>query len=96
MRVQVELDEAADQQRDLTGGIARESVTINLVERIEPEGPFDRVVRQAGSTLADSTSSAILFLIGSVPWLPIVAAAIFLVSWLWRLFQRRRKANVAP
>jgi len=32
--------------------------------------------------------------IAAVPWLPIVAGGIFLVSWLWRLFRRRQKVIV--
>lgn len=91
-RVQVDLDDATGHQRDLTDGIARESVTIDLLERVEPVGPLTQAFRSAGSTLADSAASALLFAIAAVPWLPIVAGGIFLVSWLWRLFRRRRTA----
>jgi hypothetical protein len=91
-RVQGDLDDATGHQRDLTDGIARESVAIDLSERVEPVGPLTQAFRSAGSTLADSAASALLFVIAAVPWLPIVAGGIFLVSWLWRLFRRRRAA----
>jgi hypothetical protein len=93
-RVQGDLDQATGHQRDLTDGIARESVAIDLSERVEPVGPLTQAFRSAGSTLADSAASALLFVIAAVPWLPIVAGGIFLVSWLWRLFRRRQKVIV--
>ena len=93
-RVQGDLDDATSHQRDLTDGIAREAVTITLSERIVSAGPFGELARNAGNTLAENTAGAILFLIGSVPWLPIVAAAIYLVARLWRLFRGRQKAIV--
>ncbi|HXC54839.1 MAG TPA: DUF4349 domain-containing protein [Rhizomicrobium sp.] len=93
-RVQGDLDDATGHQRDLTDGIAREAVTITLSERSVPVGPFGQLARNAASTLAESTAGAILFLIGLLPWLPILAAGIYAVSWLWRLFRRRQKAPV--
>jgi len=96
-RVQGELDDATNQHRDLTDGIARESVTIQLAERVPPPpGRWSRLADDAGSTLSDSAASALLFAIGALPWLPIVAAAIMLVSWLWRGLLRRRKLAAAP
>jgi hypothetical protein len=90
-RVQGELDDAVAHKRDLTDGIARESVTVQLMERTVPTGPFLRVLNEAGETFVDSAASALEFVIAAVPWLPILAAGLFLVSWLWRLFRRRRE-----
>lgn len=98
-RVQTELDDATNRQRDLTDGIARESVTIFLSPRYEPVapvGPLTQAVRDAGDTLTQNAAAALRFTIGALPWLPIVAAGIFLLQWLWRLFRRRRQAIVAP
>jgi hypothetical protein len=95
-RVQGDLDDAAAHERDLTNGIARESVSIQLTERVQPVGPLTLAFRSAGDTLAESTASALRFTIAAVPWLPVVAAGIFLLSFLWRLFRRRQKAIVAP
>ncbi|MEJ1967268.1 MAG: DUF4349 domain-containing protein [Rhizomicrobium sp.] len=97
-RVQTDLDEATNRQRDLTDGIARESVSIELTERIhrpEPMGPFHDLFHDAGQTLAENAASALLFAIGTIPWLPIAAIVIFLVSLLWRWLLRRRALRVA-
>jgi len=95
-RVESDLDTALATARGLTAGIARESVTIQLSERSEAVGPFGRVWRDAGDVLAGNAADALLFLIGALPWLPILAAGIYAVSWLWRLFRRRQKAIVPP
>lgn len=93
-RVQTDLDEASNHQRDLTDGIARESVTIQLSERIEPapvQGPIALAFASAGATLADNTASVLLFLVGSIPWLPVVAGGLFVIARLWRRFRGRRE-----
>ncbi len=93
-RVESDLDEAQATARGLAAGIARESVTIQLSERAVPIGPFGQVWRSAGDVLAVNAANVLLFVIGAVPWLPILAAGIYAVSWLWRLFRRRQKAIV--
>jgi hypothetical protein len=97
-RVQSELDAATGLQRTLSDGIAREDVTIQLNETpapVETVGPIAQAWRDAGDTLAENTASALRFAIGAVPWLPILALAIFLIARLWRLFRRRRVATPA-
>jgi hypothetical protein len=98
-RVQSELDAATGLQRTLNDGIAREDVTIQLNETappVEEVGPIAQAWRDAGNTLAENTASALRFAIGAVPWLPVLALAIFVIAWSWRLFRRRQKAIVAP
>ena len=97
-RVQGDLDEATNHQRDLTDGIARESVTIQLEERVEPaevQGPIALAVASAGATLAENTASVLLFLVGSIPWLPVVAGGLFVIARLWRRF-RGWRVKAAP
>ncbi|HEY4942781.1 MAG TPA: DUF4349 domain-containing protein [Rhizomicrobium sp.] len=89
-RVQGELVEATNHHRDLTDGIARESVSIQLVERVESVGPIAQAFASAGATLADNTAAVLLFLVGAIPWLPIVAGGLYVMLWLWRSFRRRR------
>lgn len=91
-KAQAELDEVAAMQRDTQGRVAKERLTISLGER---EGsatlrPITRVFSSAGAMLVESTASALRFLILSLPWLPILAAAIAALGWLWRLIRRRR------
>ncbi|HJW40868.1 MAG TPA: DUF4349 domain-containing protein [Rhizomicrobium sp.] len=98
-RVQSELDAASGLQRTLNDGIAREDVTIQLNETpvvVEAAGPIAQAWRDAGDTLAENTASALRFAIGAIPWLPVLALAIFLIARAWRLFRRRQKAIVAP
>jgi len=98
-RVQGELDAATSQQRTLTDGIAREDVSIQLnetTETVEPVGPIAQAWHDGGETLAENTASALRFVIGAVPWLPVAAAGLYFIAWLWRLFRRRQKASLAP
>jgi len=95
-RVQSELDAATGQQHTLTDGIAREDVTIQLNETpeiAESVGPITQAWRDAGETLALNAASALRFVIAALPWLPIIAAGIFAVARLWRLFRRRRQKS---
>jgi hypothetical protein len=90
-RVQGDLDDALGRQRDIGDGIARETLSVDLTERVVSEGPIARVWRHGADLFADSAASALQFLVQIVPWLPILAAGLFAVSWLWRLFRRRRE-----
>jgi Domain of unknown function (DUF4349) len=94
-RVQDDLDAATGQQRQLTDGIAREDVSITLNERTEQESATARFADNASDTLADSAMSALLFTIAALPWLPLIVLAVWLVSLLWRWFQRRRDRRAA-
>ncbi|MBI3677282.1 MAG: DUF4349 domain-containing protein [Proteobacteria bacterium] len=94
-RVQGELDDAVGTKDDVQGRIAREEVNISFEERASTAGPLAQVWRDASSTFMDSTASALRFFIQLIPWLPVMAALIFFVSWVWRLFRRRQKAIVA-
>jgi hypothetical protein len=98
-KVQAEIDAATAQQRDAEGRVAKERLTIELAER---EGanvlrPITYVLNSAGSQLIDSAASALSFLIRSLPWLPIAAAAIMAIAWLWRRVRgaRPRGAGVS-
>jgi hypothetical protein len=93
-RVQTDLDEATGQQRTLTNGIAREDVSITLTERAPPVDRLATFARDAGVTLTESTVSAVLFAIGALPWLPLVALLIWLVSRLLRWLLQRRAIRV--
>jgi len=96
-RVQGDLDEALSHKRDLSDSIARESLSMTLSERAAPEpGPVTLALENAGQTFLYSTAVAVGFVIGIVPWLPIIAAGIYLLLWFLRLFRRRQKVIVAP
>ncbi len=75
---------------------SREDVSIQLLERAAPPpGRWSRLLDDVGATLSDSAVSALLFAIGALPWLPIIAVVIWLVSRLWRWLLQRRTIRVA-
>jgi hypothetical protein len=92
--VQTDLDQAIGTKRNLDDSIARERVSVMMQERASLAGPIARVWRNGTSLFLGSVADVLQFLILVVPWLPVIAAGIYLVSWLWRLFQRRRKVIV--
>jgi hypothetical protein len=91
-KAQGDLDEALAQKRDVGEHVAKERLDIALSEKVDLMSPIALVWRNAVGSLVESTASAIDFLIRVVPWLPIVAAGVFLVSLFWRLFRRKKPA----
>jgi hypothetical protein len=88
-RVQGELDEAIRSKSATDGRIARETVNISF-ETFSPSA-IGSVFNRAADTFVQNVANALEFLIGVVPWLPIVAAAIALISWLVRFLWRRKR-----
>lgn len=88
-RVQGELDDAIRGKADVDGRVARETVNINLAERAQGEiaGVWDR----ASDSFVQSVAAALDFLIRVIPWLPILAAAVLLITWLVKLLWRRKQ-----
>jgi len=93
-RVETDLDDATGQQRQLANGIAREDVSITLNERVAEAGPFAQFGRDAADTLSRSTANALIFAIGVLPWLPLAALLVWLVSLFWRWLITRRVIKV--
>lgn len=93
-RAQATLDQLTSQSQSVSERIARERLTITLGGRIasDPFRPLTRVFDEAGTVFIDSVADAAEFTIRIIPWIPIGAAFIFLVSWLWRRIRRRKAA----
>jgi hypothetical protein len=91
-KVQAELEQVAAQQREAKSRVAKERLTITLGERDGSATfrPIARVVNSAGALLIESAADALRFVILSLPWLPIVAAVVVALGWLWRLLRGRR------
>jgi len=86
------LDEALGQKRDISGRIARESLTVDLVQRAEPTSytsPLGEVWREAGDLFLNSTADVLRFVIQIVPWLPVGIALFFLLGLVYRIARRR-------
>ena len=90
-RVQGELDDAVKSKSDTDGRIARE--TVNISFEAFPQGAIGAVFNRAADTFVQSVANALEFIIGAVPWLPIIAAAIALITWLVRFFWRRKRRD---
>jgi hypothetical protein len=86
------LDEALGQKRDISGRIARESLTVDLVQRMEPASytsPLGEVWREAGDLFLSSTADVLRFVIQIVPWLPVGIVLFFLLRLVYRIARRR-------
>jgi len=97
-RVETDLDQALAEQRGIDSGLTREEVDVMLSEEIPPQpGPLARAFGDAADTLGSSTAAMMIFVIGALPWLPLIAAAVWalvrLVRFAWR---RRPLAKPAP
>jgi hypothetical protein len=86
------LDEALGQKRDISGRIARESLTVDLVQRFESAAsvsPLSEVWHEAGDMFLESTADMLRFVIRIVPWLPVGIGLFFLLRWVYRIARRR-------
>ena len=90
-RVQGVLDDAVRNKMDVDNRVAREAVNITLNEF--PRGVISDVWNRSADIFSQSIANALEFLIGVVPWLPIVAGGVLLASWLLRLVWRRKQKN---
>jgi hypothetical protein len=91
-KVESDLDPLLAQKRDVNDRIQREQLTVSFSERAGASDawqPIRFALANSIQTLGNSTGSAIQFLIGAIPWLPIVGIAFLLTRWGWRSFRRR-------
>lgn len=91
-RVQGELDQATAQKRSVGERINRERLNLYFSEHSTAGNAAKPIMREwaeAMPLLGDSTASALRFLIRAIPWLPIVAGGLVLLSWIWRIARRR-------
>jgi Domain of unknown function (DUF4349) len=99
-QTEASLDEALAQKRDIDGRIARESLIVDLTQRVTPVAPVSpiaQVWRDAAGTLVESTAEMLRFVIQIVPWLPVLIGMFFLLRWLFRIARRRSAiAQSAP
>lgn len=90
-RVQGELDDAIKSKSDTDGRIARETVNISF-GAFAPSA-IGSVFSRASDTFVQNIANALEFLIGVIPWLPIIAAGIALLTWSVRFFWRRKRRD---
>jgi hypothetical protein len=88
-RVQGELNTAQTAKDNVDGRVAREYVMAELREI--PRGPIASVLNRASDIFVDNIANVLSFLIGVIPWLPIIAIVIFAGRWLWRVLARKKR-----
>jgi hypothetical protein len=94
-KTQSTLDQLLAQKNDVSARVSMQKITVYLSGRVtaDPFRPIARVLTNSLDLFLDSVADALRFLIQVVPWLPVVAAGLFLVSWLWRRFRRSRAST---
>lgn len=96
-KTEADLDEALAAQRDVAGRIARESLSVMLVERGRAAAsPIGEAWNEAGELFVDSTAQVLRFVIQLVPWLPVALGLFFLLRWIWRIARRTPAVAKSP
>lgn len=92
-RTQAEIEAIEGQRRDLAERIAKENLSISF----EPQStatdafqPVAEVWQDSLRLMAASAAGALAFVVGIVPWIPILLLVYFLVRWLWRRARRSK------
>jgi hypothetical protein len=96
--VQGQIETLTAQKRGLDRRVDTESLSIgfqSIVTLGNAGAPIARVWNQGAALLGDSAADALRFAILSIPWLPLVALAVFLATRI-RWFLRRRPTAPTP
>jgi hypothetical protein len=91
-KTEADLDEALGAKRDLHERIARESLTIDLTQRVaapESVSPLAQLWHEAGDVLVDSTATMLRFVLQLVPWLPFGVVIFLLLRWVAGVARKR-------
>jgi hypothetical protein len=96
-RVETDLDTALAEQRGIDSGLTREEVDVSMVERVAPPpSALAQTLSSAGDTLGNSTANMLSFLVGALPWLPLLLAGVWALVRVVRFaWGRRPRANIA-
>jgi len=93
--VESQLDDTIAQKNDVSAHVRRETLTVTLGERhtlSDAWRPLAQAWRDSLDTLSESAAAALQFVIQVLPWLPIVAGMIWLLSLIPRLIPKRKAA----
>ncbi len=91
-RTQSEIEQIEGQRRDLAERIAKENLSISFEAQSTASDalqPVREVWQSSLRTMADSAAGALAFIVGSIPWIPVLLIVYFLGRFLWR---RARKS----
>ena len=95
---QSELDSEAAQRKVLSNETEKIAVEISFRVETSSGSGFAQIrdaLREAGSVLADSTSSLITTIVAVIPWLVLIVPGVWLLIKAWRGLKLRRNRAVA-
>jgi len=90
--VQSQIEELTASQKQLNLRVDTEvlNVTLSATPTIaNVRSPLARAWDQAGEMLGESTASAFTFVISALPWIPLVAIGLWILTLLWKLVRGR-------
>lgn len=97
-KVQTDIETAEATKKVLQERVDTEEVHLNFMtpyaEWQNQSTPISNMWREAGTTLAESTASALRFVIVMIPWLPLLALAVYAVRRLRRHWRQEKKSGV--
>ncbi len=97
--VQSEIEELTASQKQLNLRVDTEVLNVSLSATptiANVRSPLARAWAQAGEALGESTANAFTFVISALPWIPLIALGLWILTLLWKLVRGklfRRKAS---
>lgn len=91
--VQSDIEQLQAQQRGLNQRVDTEVLSIDLSAKATlaaARSPLAEAWRNAGRVLGNSAASAFLWTVVLIPWIPLIAIGLWLLSLLWRMIRVRR------
>jgi len=90
--VQSTIEELTAQQRQLNLRVDTEVLNVSLSATptfANARSPLARAWDNAAEVLGENAAQAFTFIVGALPWLPIIAILIWILGWLLRLLRNR-------
>jgi hypothetical protein len=91
--VQSEIEQLQAAQRGLNQRVDTELLSVDLSAKptlATARSPLAQAWRDAGRVLGESAARAFTFLVSALPWLPLIALGLWLLSRLGRMIRGRR------
>ena len=99
IQIQEKLSEVQSQIEELTASQKRlnlrvDTEVLNVTLSATPtianvRSPLARAWNEAGEMLGESTASAFTFVISALPWIPLIALGLWILTLLWKLVRGR-------
>ena len=90
--VQSQIEELTASQKQLNQRVDTEVLNVSLSATptiANVRSPLARAWNEAGEMLGESTASAFTFVISALPWIPLIALGLWVLTLLWKLVRGR-------